>query len=553
MSGKTQDRPSSDFILLVDDESQWLERMEKHLMAAGYNCLPVQDVELAIKAIQRLYPMVVLLDLKFYGDFTGWLVAEEALNRQIPSVVVTGHDVSWTRAVSQQYQVIDFIDKAKYDKQTLVKAIAHALTKSRQARLSKVEQQQLRRDTLVGFGVQEEEQQELARKRDSMQPRPLARISIELEFACQNDQPTLEAQSSIGGEYGPEPFEMPYKDEEIQAILKLIGSPADLTNEEKDLLYELKLMTEQRRPVARYHQKIGRTLFNALSVGEIRNCFDLAIQVKEISKDRDPLDVRLCFNDKSVEFAHCPWELIGRRNQHLLKARIAQLSRYVTAKQIIKTIDIQPPIRILTVSPRPKDMLPLSGTEIESLKSEIKSSSQADLFVIDTLSPATFDQFVDLLDKESYDILHFDGHGELYAPIQEDSAEMIGCLDFENAAGCKDRVAVQDLGDVLTASGVELVVLSACNSATIQGSSVYNAIAPALIAQGIPAVVGMQFPITSKSAQGFAARFYRTLAQHPYIDAKVVQRAVTDTRRTLFRSPEWFYPTLYLRARTVRL
>ena len=108
MSGKTQDRPSSDFILLVDDESQWLERMEKHLMAAGYNCLPVQDVELAIKAIQRLYPMVVLLDLKFYGDFTGWLVAEEALNRQIPSVVVTGHDVSWTRAVSQQYQVIDF-------------------------------------------------------------------------------------------------------------------------------------------------------------------------------------------------------------------------------------------------------------------------------------------------------------------------------------------------------------------------------------------------------------------------------------------------------------
>jgi hypothetical protein len=96
-----------------------------------------------------------------------------------------------------------------------------------------------------------------------------------------------------------------------------------------------------------------------------------------------------------------------------------------------------------------------------------------------------------------------------------EAARAGGVLLMENEEGGPEPVGAATLSAWLHDEPLRLVVLNACKSATTalrSGEHPFAGIATALIREGVPAVVAMQFPISDKAAIIFSQTFYQRLA-----------------------------------------
>jgi tetratricopeptide (TPR) repeat protein len=210
------------------------------------------------------------------------------------------------------------------------------------------------------------------------------------------------------------------------------------------------------------------------------------------------------------------------------------------------------------------------------------------------LRPATLDALVERMEdreKTPVDILHFDGHGVfdrrgglpeafarernrrfsrteeiLRAPaVGAASAPNTGYLLFETAEGQIDFVAAQRLGENLHRHKVALVVLSACQSATLAEDTdksdpterAMGSVAARLTAAGLPAVLAMTHTVLVATTRALFGELYKDLARH-----RGLGEALDNARRHLANHPQkyqvqrgpdrtwlslqdWFVPALY--------
>jgi hypothetical protein len=106
-------------------------------------------------------------------------------------------------------------------------------------------------------------------------------------------------------------------------------------------------------------------------------------------------------------------------------------------------------------------------------------------------------------------------------------------------------VTGQQLGQILAdRRSLRLAVLNACEAAITPAADPLAGVAPALVAQGVPAVAAMQFSITDEAAVTFAEEFYAALA-----DSDPVDTAVTEARRAVAATDDvqWATPVLFMR------
>jgi tetratricopeptide (TPR) repeat protein len=178
------------------------------------------------------------------------------------------------------------------------------------------------------------------------------------------------------------------------------------------------------------------------------------------------------------------------------------------------------------------------------------------------LRPATLDALVERLEdvnKPPVDILHFDGHGMFDGKT--------GYLVFETTEGKIDLVAAQRLGENLHRLKVALVVLSACQSATMSEGTEDDAVNPTeramgsvavrLTAAGLPAVLAMTHSVLVATTRALFGELYKELARH-----RGIGEALDNARQHLAHHPEkyevqrgpdrvwlrlqdWFLPALY--------
>lgn len=153
---------------------------------------------------------------------------------------------------------------------------------------------------------------------------------------------------------------------------------------------------------------------------------------------------------------------------------------------------------------------------------------------VEFLRPATLDNLVARLEdsrKPPVDIVHFDGHGvfDLDGRFQEQAKHSdpegvtkggnenggnIGYLLFEDKEGKKALITAETLGDMLNRQRVGLIVLSACQSAAMDGEDGEDAmgcVAARLTHAGIPAVLAMTHSILVTTAHQLFAKFYQGL------------------------------------------
>jgi hypothetical protein len=143
------------------------------------------------------------------------------------------------------------------------------------------------------------------------------------------------------------------------------------------------------------------------------------------------------------------------------------------------------------------------------------------------------------------DIFHFSGHGTFSG--REDQGSI---LLVEDKATLKPvYLGAQSFAQKVASAGVRMVYLGACESSRLQDASAWTGVAQALIAQGILAVLAMQYEVQDSKAISFAKAFYMTLAAGLTVDEAVTAGRLAVLDESDDKGIEWGVPTLYLQAK----
>jgi tetratricopeptide (TPR) repeat protein len=273
-----------------------------------------------------------------------------------------------------------------------------------------------------------------------------------------------------------------------------------------------------------------------------------------------------------------PWELLrDPTGTFLMNEKLSIRRRYAGAGGGRKAFKVnsKDSLRVLFVVSRPNGAGFINPRTDAQAVMQALQATQANI-ELEFLRPATLNKLIDRLENEdlpAIDILHFDGHGAFYDAKAEDhptakhSEDGLtkqatpdgnnGYLLFENAEGDKDFVSAETLADALYQKKIALVVLSACQSATVGGEDALNSVAARLTHAGLPSVLAMTYSVLVATTEKLFAEFYKALMK-----GKHIGEALDTSRRYLNRNAErgerqcganritlelqdWFVPALY--------
>ena len=298
---------------------------------------------------------------------------------------------------------------------------------------------------------------------------------------------------------------------------------------------------------------LGERLAGALFVGEVGN---LLRAVRGAAAGQPGTGVRIRLNAAAPELSALPWELLRLPGEAdpLCVSTNGVVTRFLDVNVPLRDLAAPRPLRILGVLPKS------AGVDAAGHKAALEKAVAAANAATDGAAgqgslqlgwlegTVTREHVRAALSQAEAHVLHFIGHGAF-------------------ANGQPALQLTDDYGDPLTVSaatfagffrnraGMRLVVLNACQGAKTDSANALLGVAPQIIAQGVPAVVAMQWDIYDWAAQAFAAAFYGTLCAGP--EAGEVDTAITRARASLYDdgpdSRAFATPVLLLRAEGGRL
>ena len=190
----------------------------------------------------------------------------------------------------------------------------------------------------------------------------------------------------------------------------------------------------------------------------------------------------------------------------------------------------------------PSDIPALQGEEEwGKLNNALDDLIRQEMVQVDRLEVGTLSALQRPLRLHRYHVLHFVGHGGYDENAQD------GALALEGMDRKTRLVTGRDLGQMIRGHrSLRLVVLNACEGARSARDDPFGGVAQALVRQGIPGVIAMQFEISDPAALVFSQSFYQAIA-----DGLSVDVAMVESRRAMFAAGsevEWGTPVLYLRS-----
>jgi hypothetical protein len=292
-------------------------------------------------------------------------------------------------------------------------------------------------------------------------------------------------------------------------------------------------------------KQYGGRLYKAALSGDVETCFRLSLD-RALQAGKG-LRLRLHLS-AAPELSTVPWEYLYSE----ALARFLALSvdtpivRFLDMAQPLPTLLVEPPIRVLVMVSDPSDAPGLDvEREMSLLRGTTGDLTASGLMELVFLEDATLSNLQHAL-YDRFHVFHFIGHGG-FDPVAGE-----GVLLFENADGTGHRVSGSRLGTLLhDARDMQLAVLNACEGARASVDDTFSGVAQALVRQGLPAVVAMQFEISDRAAIVFAHEFYFALSRGRSVDA-----ATSEARKAIYvadNEVEWGTPVLFLRSEDARL
>ena len=323
-------------------------------------------------------------------------------------------------------------------------------------------------------------------------------------------------------------FSLPFQSLELENFFLRIGRPRRTTR---------KLETQETEAIKEFGARLFATIFKE----NMSQCWHSSLD--EVNRRGAGLRVRLRLRDVP-ELMDLPWEYLYNpdANRFLALSAESPIIRFIDLPEAIRPLKISTPVRILIVVSSPKNFMQLDvHQEVEKIKNALGDLVKRKQIEIDFLQHPTQSNLLQKLRYGNYHILHFVGHGGY------DTRSQDGVLVLEDDATNGYPVSGDRLGMLLhDEKSLRLVVLNACEGARTSSSDPFAGVAQALVQQGIPAVIAMQFEITDQAAIIFSQSFYTALAEGVPVDA-----SLTEARKAIFadgNDVEWGTPVLYLRA-----
>lgn len=218
----------------------------------------------------------------------------------------------------------------------------------------------------------------------------------------------------------------------------------------------------------------------------------------------------------------------------------------------------QLPMLIVAASPEGEHPLDLDR-EIKIIEGVVSGFDLAGMRITPkVLKDATRDELNQaLLGVSSAYIFHFAGHGTIGTKrddcnrgVKKESGYIL--LLANHVTKKSDRVSGEELARHLQGAGVRLAVLGACLSGTRNATYPWDGVASALAANGIPAILAMQYEVIDVQAIAFARAFYAALGLGLSLDeatwsGRVAMLESTSTDQDAITNVEWGVPVLYSR------
>jgi hypothetical protein len=325
-------------------------------------------------------------------------------------------------------------------------------------------------------------------------------------------------------------FALPFTDQDLEIlVLKVLGSVGRARRKAR------RIESHERRLL----EDFGGQLFQAAFSGPIRDRLDQSLAMAE-SEDAG-LRIRLRL---PPALANIPWEYLYDRESggFVSLSPETALVRYVEMPRPARPFPVSPPLRILAMISAPNDVPELQGDdEWDKLNTALSDLTDQGMVQVNRLEAGTLSALQRPLRQREYHVLHFVGHGV----YDEDAQD--GALALEGESGSTRLVTGRDLGMMLKGSrSLRLVVLNACEGARSARDDPFGGVAQALVRQGIPAVIAMQFEISDPAALVFSQSFYQGIADDLPVDV-----AMVEARKAMFAAGhevEWATPVLYLRS-----
>ena len=274
-------------------------------------------------------------------------------------------------------------------------------------------------------------------------------------------------------------------------------------------------------------------------------------------------------NEAAGELLSLPWELLHDDRGYLFQgARAVRVRRRLPNRRPHKVTLTALPIRILLVSPRPEDRgAGYIDHRLSARPLMDAIDSLGDLVKLTVLAPPTFSALEEALRQafekgESFDAVHFDGHGVF------NREHGLGALCFEDPKDTErlehrasDLIRADKLASVMRDYRIPLVFLEACQTAT-QEKDPTASVAARLLDEGVASVVAMSHSVLVETSHRFVRAFYAELSQGRSTGAAMLagQRALHgDTWRGKVMGAgdlllqDWFVPVLYQEERDAPL
>lgn len=288
--------------------------------------------------------------------------------------------------------------------------------------------------------------------------------------------------------------------------------------------------------------ELGKRLFRALFTGRVRDSY---IQARSRLKPNQGLRLRFKIAPTLTAAAGLPWEFLcdpdsGRPLGLLDMAIVRYLPQYDPPPVLAAALPLK--VLLTSASTEPKFDVTQEFGEVRAALAELEARGQVQIVAEEHLTRSKLQRLL----RQGFQIWHHIGHGQISA---DGSTSM---LVLEDRQGEPDEISALELGIFLERSGMQLIILDACNSAELT-TEPYSSIAPALVQAQVGAVVAMQFKVPQEATQPFASEFYRALAEGFPIDACVTEGRKAVMLASGLRNPDWGIPALYTRAPEGRL
>jgi len=289
-----------------------------------------------------------------------------------------------------------------------------------------------------------------------------------------------------------------------------------------------------------------------------KHLFPAAIR-EEFEKNRatgKPLQLHL---DLPHALRFVPWEFMHDQHGYLIRKPNLSFSRAAVSTETLELTPLALPLRLLIVVSSPLNLEENHqldpDREVQLIRLGIDEAIKAgkikrDEIEIELEDEASLDRLRDVLESFEPHLVHFTGHG-FAQPVLDEAGKIRGSrngLLLEDGQGDKLEVEAQALAELFSGwPQLRLVVLSACQGATLGTGEGVEATAEALVKLGVPAVIAMLESIRDDSATRFARYPYPPLAaaENPAVALAQARQRMYEAGGNAGQASDWAMPVLF--------